>query len=141
MKRIAYEWGGIACAALAVVILAYTVVSLFTDLADFKVVFGDSVQIGGARGQLSFADAVGNGPEVDGLDLSTMDPPISSDINATVRGYGFRCITFADGIAAWYLRVPLLVLVVILALIVVVCFTRLRRIRRDSAPQVTLPGD
>ena len=137
MKRVAYEWGGIACALLAAVTLAYTVISLVTDRTDFELIFGDSVQIRGANGQLNFSDAFGNGQVVDDWDLSTFDPPVTSDIGKTVCGLEFRHIRFAHGGTVWYLRLPLVILFIIFTVVFGLCYMRLHKIRRIAAQHAT----
>jgi hypothetical protein len=135
MKRVAYEWCGFACALLAGVTLAYIVASLVTDRTDFTLVLADSVQIRGANGQLNFSDALGNGQVIDDWDLSTIEPPVSSDLDATISGFGLRHITFTGGSTVWYVRLPLLFPFVILTILFVMCFTRVRKIRSVAAQQ------
>ena len=135
MKRVAYEWGGIACAFVAVVILGYTAVSLVADRIDFELIFGDSVQIRGADGRLVFSDALGNGQDwIDDWNPSTsiFEPPVSSDIGKTVWGFGFRQITFIGGSTVWYLRLPLLIPFVILTVVIGLCLKRVRK--KDESP-------
>jgi hypothetical protein len=98
------------------------------------------VQIRGTHAQLIFSDALGNGQEVDDWDLVTTEPPVSSDINATIWGHGFRYISFGGEGAAWYLRLPLPILVGILAVISGLCFIRVRKMKRATAPKTTAAG-
>ena len=121
-------------------ILTYTVVSLVTDRADFELSFGDAIQICGANAQLTFSDALGNGQAVDDWDLSTMEPAVSSDSDATIWRFGFRHITFADQSTIWYLRLPLIIPLVVLAVLFGVSFYGIRRKKRVAAAHAMAAG-
>ena len=135
MKRAFFEYAAIVCALLVTVTLAYTVVSFLTNRTDFELIFGNTVQIRGANGRLTFCDALENGITIDSWGLPRSDTPVLSDIGQSVWGFGFRHVTFADGTTVWYLRLPLLIPFVILIVLSGLCFNRVRKMRHIAAKQ------
>ena len=139
MKRAFYEWAGYSCAILAAVALGYTVVSLATDRADFTLIFDHAMQVCATSGKLTISDALGNGQLIDEWDLSTHQPAVSSDLNVTIRGFGFRHVAFVNvrRFTVWYFRLPTLVMFIVFTLVGMLCFVQARKISRASRRQAT----